>query len=70
MVPPALVAERVWWRHRRGPWLLRELSLQVGPGELLRVRGGNGSGKSTLPGPLAGCAVPDRGGVRTTARVG
>jgi ABC-type transport system involved in cytochrome c biogenesis ATPase subunit len=67
---PALVAERVWWRYRRGPWLLRDLSVQVGAGELLRVRGGNGAGKSTLLRLLAGCAVPDRGSVRTTARTG
>ena len=70
MTAPALAAERVWWRYRRGPWLLRELSLEVRPGELLRVRGGNGAGKSTLLRLLAGCAVPDRGSVRTAARIG
>lgn len=70
MTAPALVAERVWWRYRRGPWLLRELSAEVAPGELLRVRGGNGAGKSTLLRLLAGCAVPDRGSVRTAARIG
>jgi ABC-type transport system involved in cytochrome c biogenesis ATPase subunit len=67
---PALVAERVWWRYRRGPWLLRDLSVEIAPGELLRVRGANGAGKSTLLRLLAGCAVPSRGSVRTTARVG
>jgi ABC-type transport system involved in cytochrome c biogenesis ATPase subunit len=69
-VTAALTAERVWWRYRHGPWLLRELSVEVAPGELLRVRGGNGAGKSTLLRLLAGCAVPDRGTVRTAGRTG
>jgi ABC-type transport system involved in cytochrome c biogenesis ATPase subunit len=60
----------MWWRYRRAPWLLRDVSLTLGPGELLRVHGGNGAGKSTLLRLLAGCAVPDRGTVRTAGRVG
>jgi ABC-type multidrug transport system ATPase subunit len=67
---PALVADGVWWRYRRGPWLLRDLSVRVAPGELLRVRGGNGAGKSTLLRLLAGCVVPHRGSVTTAGRVG
>jgi ABC-type multidrug transport system ATPase subunit len=71
-VPPAassLTADGVWWRYRRGPWVLRDLSLDVAPGELLRVRGGNGRGKSTLLTLLAGVVVPSRGRVRTPGRV-
>jgi ABC-type transport system involved in cytochrome c biogenesis ATPase subunit len=67
---PVLTAERLWWRYRRGSWLLEELSLSVAAGELLRVRGGNGSGKSTLLRLLAGCVVPQRGSVTTAGRVG
>jgi ABC-type multidrug transport system ATPase subunit len=66
----ALVAEGVWWRYRRGPWLLQDVSVRVAPGELLRVRGGNGAGKSTLLRLLAGCVVPHRGSVATAGRVG
>jgi ABC-type transport system involved in cytochrome c biogenesis ATPase subunit len=71
-VPPAassLTADGVWWRYRRGPWVLRDLSFEVAPGELLRVRGGNGRGKSTLLTLLAGVVVPSRGRVRTPGRV-
>lgn len=69
MVAPALDAQGLWWRYRRAPWLLREVSLRVAPGELVRVRGGNGSGKSTLLRLLAGCARPQRGRVRLAGRV-
>jgi ABC-type multidrug transport system ATPase subunit len=70
VVAAALVAEGVWWRYTRGPWLLRDVSVRIAPGELLRVRGGNGAGKSTLLRLLAGCLVPHRGSVTTAERVG
>ena len=70
MTEPALAADGLWWRYRRGPWLLREVSLDVAPGGLLRVRGGNGSGKSTLLRLLAGCVAPHRGRVRRAGPVG
>jgi ABC-type transport system involved in cytochrome c biogenesis ATPase subunit len=66
---PPLAADGVWWRYgRRGPWVLRDVSLAVGPGELLRVRGGNGGGKSTLLALLAGVVRPSRGSVRAPGR--
>jgi ABC-type transport system involved in cytochrome c biogenesis ATPase subunit len=64
----SLTAEGIWWRYRRGPWVLRDLSFTVGPGELLRVRGGNGCGKSTLIALLAGVVRAPRGSVRTPGR--
>jgi ABC-type transport system involved in cytochrome c biogenesis ATPase subunit len=68
-VPPAsLTADGVWWRYRRGPWVLRDLSLHVAPGQLLRIRGGNGRGKSTLLRLLAGVVVPPKGRVRPPGR--
>jgi ABC-type transport system involved in cytochrome c biogenesis ATPase subunit len=70
-VPPAassLITDGVWWRYRRGPWVLREVSVTVGPGELLRVRGGNGRGKSTLLALLAGVVRAPRGSVDLPGR--
>jgi ABC-type Mn2+/Zn2+ transport system ATPase subunit len=59
-----LSVEGVGWRYGRGPWIFRDLSVAVRPGQLLRVSGGNGTGKSTLLGLLAGRARPRRGTVR------
>ena len=50
----------------RGPWVLREVRLDVPPGALLRVEGANGSGKSTLLRLLAGIDRPTTG--RITGR--
>jgi ABC-type multidrug transport system ATPase subunit len=44
--------------------VLRGVGGEVGPGELLLVRGKNGSGKSTLLRCLAGLLAPDSGEVR------
>ena len=70
MAGHALAAEGIWWRYRREDWLLSDLSLEIPPGELLRVRGGNGSGKSTLLRLLAGCVEPHRGAIRRAGPVG
>jgi ABC-type Mn2+/Zn2+ transport system ATPase subunit len=67
---PALLADGVWWRYGRGPWLLEDVRLELAAGELLRVRGGNGAGKSTLLQLLAGCARPRRGRVRAAGPIG
>jgi ABC-type transport system involved in cytochrome c biogenesis ATPase subunit len=70
-VPPgvsSLTADGVWWRYRRGPWVLQDVALTVAPGELLRVRGGNGRGKSTLLALLAGVVDAPRGSVRIPGR--
>jgi ABC-type Mn2+/Zn2+ transport system ATPase subunit len=67
---PVLSADEVCWRYGRGRWILRDLSVRLAPGEVLRVLGGNGTGKSTLLGLLAGCARPTRGAVRHRERVG
>ncbi|MFE7299292.1 ATP-binding cassette domain-containing protein [Streptomyces sp. NPDC057579] len=50
----------------RGPWVLREVRLDVPEGALLRVEGTNGSGKSTLLRLLAGIDRPTVG--RITGR--
>ncbi|MFD0162715.1 ATP-binding cassette domain-containing protein [Streptomyces decoyicus] len=50
----------------RGPWVLREVRLDVPEGALLRIEGTNGSGKSTLLRLLAGIDRPSTG--RITGR--
>ncbi|MCZ4103603.1 ATP-binding cassette domain-containing protein, partial [Streptomyces sp. H39-C1] len=59
--------ERVGRRYGLGgPWVLRDVDLDVPPGSLLRVQGANGSGKSTLLRIVAGVDRPSTG--RITGR--
>ncbi|WP_237536480.1 ATP-binding cassette domain-containing protein [Streptomyces sp. SID5785] len=46
-----------------GPWVLRDVDLDVEAGTLVRVRGANGSGKSTLLRVIAGLDAPGEGRV-------
>lgn len=56
--------EDVWLRyHRRGPWVLRQTDVRIGPGEVAVVLGHNGVGKSTLLQLAAGVLRPTRGRV-------
>ncbi|MFM9594514.1 ABC transporter ATP-binding protein [Streptomyces scabiei] len=50
----------------RGPWVLRDVDLEIAPGTLTRVEGANGTGKSTLLRVLAGLDAPTVG--RATGR--
>ena len=43
--------------------VLREVDLELAPGELVALLGTNGSGKTTLLRCLAGTLAPDRGGI-------
>ncbi|SCL40721.1 ABC transporter [Micromonospora pallida] len=49
--------------HRRGPWVLRDATARVDPGEVAVVLGRNGAGKSTLLQVAAGVLRPTRGRV-------
>lgn len=51
-------------------WALRDVSLEVGPGEAVGVVGDNGSGKSTLLSLVARTAYPTAGHVTVTGRIG
>jgi ABC-2 type transport system ATP-binding protein len=56
---------------RRGPWVLRGVTVGIEPGEIVVVRGGNGTGKSTLLGLFAGALRPVLGQVQgRPARIG
>ncbi|WP_042399760.1 ABC transporter ATP-binding protein [Streptacidiphilus carbonis] len=48
---------------RRDPWVLRDVSLELHQGQLLRATGGNGGGKSTLLRVVVGACEPNRGAV-------
>jgi ABC-2 type transport system ATP-binding protein len=47
----------------RQPWVVRDVSLDVADGRLIRVEGPNGSGKSTLLRVVAGVTTASRGRV-------
>ncbi|MFN2569324.1 MAG: ABC transporter ATP-binding protein [Candidatus Dormibacteria bacterium] len=63
--------KRSWGWSKRGEvhWALRDVSLEVGPGETTGIIGGNGSGKTTLLKAIAGVFPPSRGRVVTRGRV-
>ncbi len=66
---PALRFERVWHELKRGPAILRGVSLSLAPGERVALMGRNGAGKSTLLRHAAGLMRPTRGAVRCDGRV-
>jgi lipopolysaccharide transport system ATP-binding protein len=51
-------------------WSLRDVSLEVRPGECLALIGPNGAGKSTLLKLLNGILLPDEGRIEMRGRVG
>lgn len=58
--------ESVGQRYRRGPLVVADVDLTIGPGEPIVVLGENGTGKSTLLRVIAGCGTPSEG--RITGR--
>lgn len=62
-VAPRLAVEGIAFRYGARE-VLRGVSLDASPGEILGLLGPNGSGKSTLFAILAGLLRPDAGGIR------
>ena len=59
---PSVELRDVWFRYEKeSPDILKGVSLQAYPGELLCILGGNGTGKSTTLGVLSGIRTPYRG---------
>lgn len=54
----------------RQPWIVRDVSLDISAGQLIRLEGRNGSGKSTLLRVLAGACLPSAGKVTGRPRTG
>ena len=77
----AVVVEELWQGYRRlvsrwgfpkrGPftWALRDISLDIEPGEILGIVGHNGSGKTTLLKSIAGVFSPVHGRVAVEGRI-
>ncbi len=67
--PPALAFTNVWHELRDGPALLRGVTLQLAPGEVIALMGRNGAGKSTLLRHARGLMRPTRGRVHNAGPV-
>ncbi len=66
------VVERLTGRRRTVgdlPWVLRNVSMSVAPGESVALIGPNGSGKTTLLGLVSGVLRPTEGSIVTRGRV-
>ena len=46
-----------------GPWIIKDVSLKIAPGEFVALVGGSGSGKSTLMRMMLGFEIPEKGSV-------
>lgn len=55
--------------HRSGRWLLKDVDIAVGRGEIVTLVGPNGAGKSTLVKALLGLLKIDHGEVRRTPSI-
>jgi ABC-type polysaccharide/polyol phosphate transport system ATPase subunit len=57
-------------QHRGWRWALRDISLDVQPGESIGIMGENGSGKTTLLRLAAGVMYPYAGRIAVTGKIG
>ncbi len=68
LVAGSIEMDNVQFAYERGPEILRDLSLSVGPGELLGIVATNASGKTTLLRLILGVLRPSTGSVRVGVR--
>ncbi|WP_247894069.1 peptidase domain-containing ABC transporter [Azospirillum endophyticum] len=68
LAPGSIEMDKVRFAYDRGPEILNELSLSVGPGEFLGVVATNSSGKTTLLRLILGVLRPTAGEVRVGVR--
>ncbi|MDW0108435.1 ABC transporter ATP-binding protein [Sporosarcina aquimarina] len=59
-----LKVEGLSYRHTGRPWLFRNITLNIAPGEIIGLYGKSGSGKTTLAQVIANYLKPDEGTVR------
>lgn len=63
-----LEAKNISFRYRKGPWILKDVTLSVGEGERVGLVGPSGYGKSTLSKILAGYIKPASGEILLDGR--
>ncbi|BAI75750.1 ATP-binding cassette subfamily C (plasmid) [Azospirillum sp. B510] len=68
LAPGSIEMDKVRFAYERGPEILGDLSLSVGPGEFLGVVATNSSGKTTLLRLILGVLRPSAGEVRVGVR--
>lgn len=67
---PAIRMKNVWFRYEKnGADVLRDLNLEVFPGQLYALLGGNGVGKTTALKAVMGLIAPRRGKVSAGGRI-
>ena len=65
---PAIEVRALAQRARSGAAILRDVSLTIGPGELVAIIGASGSGKTTLLDTMCGLRAPATGTVSLVSR--
>jgi ATP-binding cassette subfamily B multidrug efflux pump len=62
--PSTIEFDHVWFAYKESQWVLRDVSFQIDPGEMLAIVGHTGAGKTTLSNLLLRFYEPQRGIIR------